>query len=67
MKLYDLYEVVSNKTVRTNEKFYKRYKGHKSVPGMLVKTNRGWFIDGHQVDLKSVDLWFNLVKVARNG
>lgn len=67
MKLYDLYEVVSNKTVRKNEKYYKRFKGNKAVPGVMVKTNRGYFIDGHQVDLKSVDLWFNLLKATRNG
>ena len=67
MKLYDLYEVISNKTVRKHEKFYKRYKGHRAVPGMLVRTNRGFFIDGYQVDVKSVDLWFNLVKANRNG
>lgn len=67
MKLYDLYEVISNKTVRKNEKYYKRFKSPRSVPGVMVKTNRGYFIDGHQVDLKSVDLWFNLVKSAKNG
>ena len=67
MKLYDLYSVISNKTVRKNEKQYKRYPGHKSVPGVLVKTARGWFIDGHEVDQKAVQTWFNLVEQAKKA
>lgn len=67
MKLYNLYSVISNKTVRQNEKFYKRYRKHKFVPGTLVQTNRGFFIDGHQVDLKSVNLYLDLVEAAREG
>ncbi len=61
-KLYDLYSVIDGKTVRKNERYYKRFKGNKNVPGTMVKTNRGYFIDGHHVDVKSVDLWFDLVK-----
>lgn len=58
-----LYQVISNKTVRQNEKFYRRYKKvNKNTPGMLVKTNRGWFIDGYQVDQKSVSTWFAINK-----
>lgn len=67
MKLYDLYWVISNKTVRKNEKQYRRFPGHKSIPGRLVKTARGWFIDGHEVDKKSVETWFNLVKQAKEA
>lgn len=60
MKLYDLYCVIDNKTVRTHEKFYKRFKKtNKKCPGMLVKTNRGYFIDGCHVDRKAVELWFS--------
>ena len=67
MKLFNLYSVISNKTVRKAEKFYKRYPRHKFVPGLLVKTNRGFFIDGHQVDLKSAELYQSLVESAKNG
>lgn len=66
-KLYNLYSVISNKTVRPREKCYRRYRGHKSVPGSMIKTNRGYFIDGHEVDKKSVETWFNLVKSAKNN
>lgn len=56
--LYDLYSVVSNKTVRKNEKYYKKFKKrNKEIPGTLVKTNRGYFIDGYNVDKRSSDLW----------
>ena len=64
-KLYGKFCVVSNKTVRKNERSYKRFPGHNSVPGKMVRTKRGYFIDGRQVDGKSVDLWFNLVKAAK--
>lgn len=67
MKLYNLYSVISNKTVRKNESFYKRFPKHKFVPGLLVKTNRGYFIDGHQVDLKSTELYQSFVQSAKNG
>ena len=67
MKLYGIYYVVSNKKVRKNEKFYKRYPHHKSVPGTLVQTNRGFFIDGKNVDQKSVDLYLQMIENAKNG
>lgn len=59
MKLYDTFCVVDNKTVRKHENFYKRFKkASKSTLGVMVKTNRGYFIDGHHVDLKSAKIWF---------
>lgn len=54
------YSIISNKTIRKAEKSYKRFKrNEKSLP-QLVKTNRGWFMDGHRVDLISVRNWFLL-------
>ena len=67
MKLYNLYSIISNKTVRKNERFYKRYPKHKFVPGILVQTNRGYFIDGHQVDVASAELHQSLVDSAKKG
>lgn len=61
-KLHGLYCVISKKTIRKHEKKYKRFKKIDGVPGTLVKTNRGYFIDGHEVDRKSVELYFNLCK-----
>lgn len=59
--LYNLYTVISNKTVRQHENFFKKYrKKNKKTPGTLVRTNRGWFIDGKEVDKRSVDLWHSL-------
>ena len=61
MKLYDIFNVVDNKTVRKHENFYKRFKKtSKESFGTMVKTNRGYFIDGYHVDLKSAKTWFNL-------
>lgn len=61
MKLYDIFCIVDNKTVRKHENFYKRFKRtQKEIPGVLVKTNRGYFIDGHHVDLRSVKTWFEI-------
>ena len=61
MKLYDIFNVVDNKTVRKHENFYRRFKRtQKEIPGVLVKTNRGYFIDGHRVDLKSAKTWFTI-------
>lgn len=65
-KLHGLYCVISNKKVRRNEKFYKRYPSVKGVPGVLVKTNRGYFIDGHEVDKKAVETYFGLCNSMRN-
>ena len=61
MKLYDIFCVVDNKTVRKHENFYKKFrKGNKSNLGTMVKTNRGYFIDGRHVDLKSAKTWFEI-------
>lgn len=61
MKLYFLYSIISNKTIRANEKYKKVFKKrNKKTLGELVKTNRGYFIDGHHVDLKSVSRWFEI-------
>lgn len=60
-KLYFLYSIISNKTVRAHENFYKKFKKkNKYTLGTLIKTNRGYFIDNHQVDEKSVELWHKL-------
>lgn len=56
-KLYGLYSVISNKTVRKHEKKHEVFR-KKGVPGILIKTNRGYFIDGRQVDQKSVEIFF---------
>ena len=59
MKLYDIFCVVDNKTVRKHENFYKKFrKGNKSNLGTMVKTNRGYFIDNHLVDSRSAKSWF---------
>ena len=61
MKLYDIFHVVDNKTVCKHENFYKRFKkASKEAPGIMVKTNRGYFIDGHHVDLRSAKTWFEI-------
>lgn len=61
MKLYDIFCVVDNKTVRKHENFYKKFKkASKDTYGTMIKTNRGYFIDGHHVDLKSAKTWFEI-------
>ena len=61
MKLYDIFCVVDNKTVRKHENFYKKFrKGNKSNLGTMVKTNRGYFIDGYHVDSRSAKTWFEI-------
>ena len=61
MKLYDIFCVVDNKTVRKHENFYKKFKrASKDAYGTMIKTNRGYFIDGHHVDLKSTKTWFEI-------
>lgn len=61
MKLYDIFCVVDNKTVRKHENFYKKFKkASKDAYGTMIKTNRGYFIDGHRVDLKSAKTWFEI-------
>ena len=59
MKLYDIFCVVDNKTIRKHENFYKKFKrASKDAYGTMIKTNRGYFIDGRHVDLKSAKIWF---------
>lgn len=61
MKLFGIYNVISNKTVRTHEDFYKKFKfRNKYVLGTLIQTNRGYFINAHNVDLASAELWKKL-------
>ena len=61
MKLYDIFNIVDNKTVRKHENFYKRFKkASKDALGTMVKTNRGYFIDGHHVDFRSAKTWFEI-------
>ena len=61
MKLYDIFNVVDNKTVRKHENFYKRFKkASKESFGVMVRTNRGYFIDGYHVDLRSAKTWLEI-------
>ena len=61
MKLYDIFNVVDNKTVRKHENFYKRFKkASKDALGTMVKTNRGYVIDGYHVDLRSAKTWLEI-------
>ena len=61
MKLYDIFNIVDNKTIRKHENFYKRFKKtSKESFGTMIKTNRGYFIDGHHVDLKSDKTWLEI-------
>ena len=66
MKLYNLYTVISNKSIRKNERFYKRFPRNKAVKGTLVQTNRGYFIDGKNVDAASAELYQSMVKNMSN-
>ena len=67
-KLYGVYSVVSNKTVREHEKFIRRWKNkNKNIPGSIMeRTNRGYFIDGYNVDEKAVETQFAMTKNNRN-
>lgn len=67
-KLYGLFHVVSNKTVREKEKFHKTWTNRKkNIPSeKLEKTNRGYFIDGYNVDQKAVDDWFTMTGINKN-
>ena len=60
--LYGVYAVTSNKTVRAKEKFIIRWHNNKKdIPGKeMIKTNRGWFLDGYHLDEKSTEKWFNM-------
>ena len=61
MKLYDIFNVVDNKTIRKHENFYKKYKrASKRSLGVMVRTNRGYFIDGNHVDLRSAKTWLEM-------
>ena len=61
MKLYDIFNVVDNKTVRKHENFYKKFKkASKESFGTMVKTNRVYFIDGFHVDLRSAKTWLEI-------
>ena len=61
MKLYDIFYVVDNKTVRKHENFYKRFKkASKESFGIMIRTNRGYFIDGFHVDLRSAKTWLEM-------
>ena len=61
MKPYNMYYVVDNMTVRKHENFYKKFKkASKESLGTMIKTNRGYFIDGHHVDLRSAKTWFEI-------
>ena len=66
--LYGVYSVISHKTVRNKERFVVRWRNKdKSIPGFTMEeTNRGYFIDGYNVDLKSADKWFALTKNNKN-
>ena len=66
-KLFGIYSVISNKSIRNNEKYFKKFRGHKDVPGLMVKTNRGYFINGYNVDIASANLWFESVKEHRKN
>lgn len=60
-KLYLIYNIVDNKTVRTNENLYRKFRRqNKYVLGTLVKTNRGFFIDGKHVDQAAFNTWQEL-------
>lgn len=67
-KLYGVYHVISNKTVREYEKFYVYWKNKdKNIPGSIMeRTNRGYFIDGYHVDEKAIETWFAKTKNNRN-
>ena len=68
MKLYDIFNVVDNKTVRKHENFYKRFKkASKESFGIMVRTNRGYFIDGFHVDLRSAKTWFEINRYKKEA
>lgn len=67
--LYGLFSVISNKTVREKENFHRIWWNKtKAVPSeKMEKTNRGWFIDGYNVDERSIELWFKLTGNNQNA
>lgn len=66
--LYGIYGVISNKTVREHEReFIWWLNKNKAIPGYeMIKTNRGWFLDGWNIDEKSTEKWFNLTHNDRS-
>lgn len=66
--LYGIYSVISNKTVRDKEKLMIRWwNKNKNVPGNeMIKTNRGWFLDGYHIDERSIEQWFIATKNDRS-
>lgn len=66
--LYGGYSVISNKTVREKEKFLIRWRNkNPNIPGKeMIKTNRGYFLDGYNIDERSTKLWFTLTGLNRN-
>jgi len=49
------YQVISNKTVRRNEKFIEIW--YTKNTGVLKRTNRGYFLDGKCVSWVSAENW----------
>ena len=60
--LYGVYAVTNNQTVRAKERTYIRwFNRNKNIPGNeMIKTNRGWFLDGYHLDEKSTQKWFDM-------
>jgi hypothetical protein len=60
--LYGKYAVTNNQTVREKEKLMVRWwNKKKEISGSeMIKTNRGYFLDGYHLDEKSTELWFRL-------
>ena len=55
--LYDKYSIISEKILRKPESQYKSWIS-KHKEGKLVKTARGYFLNGYQIDLRSAYEWF---------
>lgn len=55
IKIRDIYEKISNKTIRAYEPKLKRWKTQNN--GTLVETNRGFFLDGHNISAFSASAW----------
>lgn len=58
-KVLNLFPIVSNKTIRPHEKFYKKYPYNKALNCRLIETNRGFFINSCEVDRKSVEIYLS--------
>lgn len=59
MKLYNIFNVIDNKSVRAKERKFVKFNRTKGiyVPGRLIETNRGYFIEGKHVDMKAAETW----------